>query len=64
MYNLYQNINHIKFKNIYHENLHIILSIASIARGTATVVQCGDISTVYHSFEVFHSSLRAGQLGP
>ena len=66
MYNLYQ-INHIKFKNIYHENLHIILGIAQIARGTATVVQCGDISTVYHSFEVFQSwciSLRAGQLGP
>ena len=39
MYNLYQ-INHIKFKNIYHENLHIILGITQIARGTATVVQC------------------------
>ena len=26
MYNLYQ-INHIKFKNIYHQNLHIILGI-------------------------------------
>ena len=27
MYNLYQ-INHIKFKNIYRKNLHIVLGIA------------------------------------
>ena len=43
MYNSYQ-INHIKFKKIYHENLHIILGITSTARGTATLFQCGDIS--------------------
>lgn len=38
-----------------------------MARGTATVVQCRDIFTVYHSFEVFQgwcTSLRVGQLGP
>ena len=38
-----------------------------MTRGTATVVQCRDISTVYHSLEVFQSwctSLRVGQLGP